>query len=233
MGDDFEDESSVYSLSSAESSSYKVIPCRFCDKEFKSTHSIIDHYQSEHRFIHSKYQQMQKDQRKEKERNKMKILQKKRKNNWDDIEERERKRFKCEYCKYSTNNSCDLKKHIRIHTGERPFKCKEPGCNMKFRQRAHLKNHSQTHSSEKPYKCSYNGCNKTFKLKNSYNRHCTLHVEDDKKYKCTFCRQAFETRKELNVHVRIHTEQKPFECMYCNKRFSQSHKLKKHVNRQH
>lgn len=58
----------------------------------------------------------------------------------------------CPYCKYSTFKKINLTKHIRIHTGERPFPC--PYCPARFSQKESLKPHIRTHTGEKPFVCT-------------------------------------------------------------------------------
>ncbi|XP_052251463.1 protein krueppel-like isoform X4 [Dreissena polymorpha] len=47
--------------------------------------------------------------------------------------------YQCLLCGRQNRHKADLKKHLRVHTGERPFKCQV--CQRMFRQIQHLKRH--------------------------------------------------------------------------------------------
>ncbi|KAG8513259.1 Zinc finger and BTB domain-containing protein 46 [Galemys pyrenaicus] len=62
-----------------------------------------------------------------------------------------RKKFKCPYCSFSAMHQCILKRHMRSHTGERPYPCEI--CGKKFTRREHMKRHTLVHSKDKKYVC--------------------------------------------------------------------------------
>ena len=50
---------------------------------------------------------------------------------------------------------------------------------------------------------------------------------------CNSCPKKFTTASTLRSHVRIHTEEKPFECGECGRCFSQNNHLSSHRERVH
>ncbi|XP_063864176.1 longitudinals lacking protein, isoforms H/M/V-like isoform X6 [Scylla paramamosain] len=86
-------------------------------------------------------------------------------------DDRKMPRFGCPICGHVSRDSYDLKKHIRTHTGERPYAC--PLCPFRTKDSSSLKEHSRIHSRERRYTCPlcpYRS-NKNFDLKVHLERH--------------------------------------------------------------
>ena len=61
--------------------------------------------------------------------------------------------LQCEFCAKSFGNACGLSKHLKIHSGLKPYKCGV--CEKAFLHAAHLKNHARVHTGEKPYQVQF------------------------------------------------------------------------------
>lgn len=140
-------------------------------------------------------------------------------------EERERN-YCCEVCGATFTNSSNLRIHIKIHLGVRPFVCTE--CGKSFIQSSNLKAHNRIHTGERPYKCSE--CGQTFSRSSHLVGHKRTHT-GERPYICGICGEAFYTSSHMRNHVRRHTGEKPYVCQVCGEAFSQSVELRVHFRR--
>ncbi|KAI0276301.1 hypothetical protein BGY98DRAFT_708751 [Russula aff. rugulosa BPL654] len=66
----------------------------------------------------------------------------------------------CAICKKVFSRKADCNRHLRLHTGVRPYPCEVAGCGKRFAQFTALKTHRNVHTGLKPFKCD--SCNATF-----------------------------------------------------------------------
>ena len=136
------------------------------------------------------------------------------------------KPFKCEYCDSCFTEKKSLKIHVRRHTGEKPYKCQI--CGKLFSQTGVLQSHMALHLNERKFECQK--CGKAFRQRSQLKLHLMRH-DGVKRLECSTCKAKFLTKGDLERHCRIHTGERPYACKMCNKTFTRQQSLNEHMNR--
>ncbi|NXJ13080.1 ZN407 protein, partial [Odontophorus gujanensis] len=134
------------------------------------------------------------------------------------------RKFTCHLCDRSFTEKWALNNHMKLHTGEKPFKCTWPTCRYSFLTASAMKDHIRTHTvphlfivatGEKSFLCDL--CGFAGGTRHALTKHRRQHT-GEKPFKCDECNFASTTQSHLTRHKRVHTGEKPYRCPWCDYR---------------
>jgi KRAB domain-containing zinc finger protein len=192
-------------------------------------------------------------------------------------------KHRCPECGKCLATKSNLERHYRLHIGDRPFECET--CGREFSDMSNLRKHEQVHSVKQATAndstsdpiadspgvaamddCSDDGsqlnsthvgkgavqetsdsgaettgkkskgqlaefpcliCHKVFPYRSHLYEHVKVHT-NDRPYQCEVCGKAFKRTGDLTTHARFHDAEKQFECTDCGQRFRWKNGLDRH-----
>ncbi|KAL2099621.1 hypothetical protein ACEWY4_004015 [Coilia grayii] len=103
----------------------------------------------------------------------------------------------CPICSKVIQGAGKLPRHMRTHTGEKPYMCTI--CEVRFTRQDKLKIHMRKHTGERPYICLH--CNSKFVHNYDLKNHLRIHT-GVRPYQCEHCYKSFTRSDHLHRHLK-------------------------------
>ena len=143
-----------------------------------------------------------------------------------------RKVYQCELCGKYLKTNAHLKRHMKIHTGVKPFCCDV--CGKSFKEKGDVKRHRRIHEKNDSEP------NVTFVFEDEDTAFERMKPPKEKPHKCDLCDKFFAEKWEVVRHRRTHTENsqrlnetteedKAHQCDVCYKSFWERRSLNMHM----
>lgn len=138
-----------------------------------------------------------------------------------------KKRLDCVVCSKVFTDFAALLKHYSVTGHNKDVKLYKCECNKVFIHHGDYNKHKVTHLP-KTYECNQCGLkfddDASYKTHRKENKHCKTIGRT-----CSVCNKICKSKDNLTTHMRVHTNEKPFECQYCGRRFNMRANWKRHL----
>ena len=136
----------------------------------------------------------------------------------------------CGICNRSFKITSSLTRHMYDHNKPK-LNCDQ--CDYRCQFESELLTHKITHRKNPSYQCMKANCGRWFRR----NWDLTLHLQkhNSVRHECDYegCKFSTETKKQLKVHQKSHSDDCPHKCAICGKGFHYRSGLKRHRDKEH
>lgn len=134
----------------------------------------------------------------------------------------------CSECGRRLASRSALTRHLRTHSGERPYACHV--CGRTFAQKEVMVRHLLVHGEQRPFACSV--CDKSFTQRGALAAHARQHAPPAARplalHRCDRCPKVFLYASGLSRHMMMHNG-RVYVCGACERQFKDKSSLLRHL----
>lgn len=148
--------------------------------------------------------------------------------------------YSCGQCDKQFRRMDSLRMHLNTHSDDKPYVCAH--CAKHFKNERGLKDHeSRMHMEEtrghafsqmdpsQMVKCTL--CSLLLPTVSALQYHRRSVHQKGKRFPCDDCGKVFLSKSTLEVHCRMHNDERPFNCKYCDRPFRRFSHMNAHIKR--